>query len=114
MKPTTSGDAMLVEAVALCRNQECGWRSCNPFLPANPPALLENAQATVIGHPKLPAGRDPKDIGNFVLIDHQNGEYSLLVHMKPGSVLVHSGSHVMQGQRIGAIGFAGDRICIIP
>ena len=40
------------------------------------------------GHPKLPAGKDPKDIGNFVLIDHQNGEYSLLVHMKPGSVIV--------------------------
>jgi murein DD-endopeptidase MepM/ murein hydrolase activator NlpD len=25
-------------------------------------------------------------IGNFVLIDHEDGAYSLLVHMKPGSV----------------------------
>jgi murein DD-endopeptidase MepM/ murein hydrolase activator NlpD len=43
-----------------------------------------------------------------VLIDHENGEYSLLVHMKPGSVLVRSGDRVKQGQQVGAIGFAGD------
>jgi hypothetical protein len=71
---------------------------------------FENAKATVIGHPKLPAGKNPKDIGNFVLIDHEDGEYSLLVHMKPGSVLVRSGDHVKQGQKIAAIGFAGDSI----
>jgi len=75
-----------------------------------PDNWFENAQATVIGHPKLPAGGDPKDIGNFALIDHENGEYSLLVHMKPGSVLVRSGDRVRQGQKVGAIGFAGDSI----
>jgi hypothetical protein len=75
-----------------------------------PDNWFENAQATMIGHPKLSAGKDPKDIGNFVLIDHENGEYSLLVHMKPGSVLVSSGDHVKQGQKVGAIGFAGDSI----
>ena len=73
-----------------------------------PENWFENAQATMIGHPKLPAGKDPKDIGNFVLINHENGEYSLLVHMKPGSVLVRSGDRVKQGQKVGAIGFAGD------
>ena len=75
-----------------------------------PDNWFENAQATVIGYPKLPSGKDPKDIGNFVLIDHENGEYSLLVHMKPGSVLVRSGDRVKQGQKVGAIGFAGDSI----
>jgi hypothetical protein len=75
-----------------------------------PDNWFEDAEGARIGHPNLPAGKDPKDIGNFVLIDHDNGEYSLLVHMKPGSVLVHSGDHVSQGQRIGAIGFAGDSI----
>jgi len=64
----------------------------------------------MIGHPKLTAGKDPKDIGNFVLIDHEDGEYSLLVHMKPGSVRVRSGDRVKQGQMVGAIGFAGDSI----
>ena len=75
-----------------------------------PENWFEDAGATRIGHPKLPAGKDPKDIGNFVLIDHQNGEYSLLVHMKPGSVIVKRGDHVELGQLVGRIGFAGDSI----
>jgi hypothetical protein len=69
-----------------------------------------DAEGKRIGHPKLAADKDPKDIGNFVLIDHENGEYSLLVHMKPGSVSLRSGDRVKQGQKIGAIGFAGDSI----
>jgi hypothetical protein len=75
-----------------------------------PENWFEDARATRIGRPKLPAGKDPKDIGNFVLIDHQNGEYSLLVHMKPGSVIVNPGDRVQPGQHVGRIGFAGDSI----
>jgi murein DD-endopeptidase MepM/ murein hydrolase activator NlpD len=75
-----------------------------------PDNWFEDARATRIGHPKLPAEKDPKNIGNFVLIDHGDGEYSLLVHMKPGSVTVHPGDHVGQGQPVGEIGFTGDSI----
>jgi len=75
-----------------------------------PENWFEDAKATQIGHPKLPLGKDPKDIGNFVLLDHQNGEYSLLVHMKAGSVTVRAGDRVRQGQVVGGIGFAGDSI----
>ena len=75
-----------------------------------PENWFEDAKATKIGHPKLPADKDPKDIGNFVLIDHQNGEYSLLVHMKAGSVIVKPGDRVQPGQPVGRIGFAGDSI----
>lgn len=71
---------------------------------------FEDAKATKIGHPRLPAGKDSKDIGNFVLIDHQNGEYSLLVHLKPGSVAVRPGDRVQAGQPVGHIGFSGDSI----
>jgi Peptidase family M23 len=71
---------------------------------------FEDTKATKIGYPKLPPGKDPKDIGNFVLLDHQNGEYSLLVHMKAGSVTVRPGDRVRQGQVLGRIGFAGDSI----
>jgi len=46
--------------------------------------------------------------GNFVVIDHGNGEYSHFDHMKPGSVRVKSGDQVKQGDQIGAIGFSGD------
>jgi hypothetical protein len=55
-------------------------------------------------------GRDPKGLGNFVLIDHGDGEYSLLLHMQPGSVLVKKGERVAMGQSIGRIGFSGDAI----
>ena len=75
-----------------------------------PDNQFKDAEATAIAHPKLPPGKDPKDIGNYVLIDHGNGEFSLLVHMKPGSVKVKRGDHVAQGQEIGAIGFAGDSL----
>ena len=45
-----------------------------------------------------------------MLIDHQNGEYTLLVPMKPGSVVVKAGDRVQPGQPLGRIGFAGDSI----
>jgi hypothetical protein len=57
---------------------------------------------------ELPEGVDPVGLGNHVTIDHGNGEFSILVHMKPGSVAVKKGDGVSQGQQIGAIGFSGD------
>jgi Peptidase family M23 len=75
-----------------------------------PENRFEDAKAAKIGYPKIPEGKDPKDIGNLVLVDHLNGEYSLLVHMKPGSVIVKPGDHVAQGQQVGRIGFTGDSI----
>jgi Peptidase family M23 len=46
--------------------------------------------------------------GNYVVIDHGNGEFSYFAHMKPGSVRVKKDDRVRQGQPIGQIGFAGD------
>ena len=46
--------------------------------------------------------------GNYVVLDHGNGEFSYFAHMRPGSVRVKKGDHVQQGQQIGEIGFAGD------
>lgn len=75
-----------------------------------PDSWFEDEKATKIGYPKLAPGKDPKDIGNFVLIDHLDGEYSLVVHLKPGSVAVKAGERVRQGQQVGQIGFSGDSI----
>jgi hypothetical protein len=75
-----------------------------------PDNQFANAAATSIVYPHLPPGKDPQDLGNHVLIDHGNGEFSLLLHMKPGSVTVKAGDPVAQGQEIGAIGFTGDAI----
>ncbi len=46
--------------------------------------------------------------GNYVVLDHGNGEFSYFAHMKTGSVRVKAGDHVTQGQQIGELGFAGD------
>lgn len=45
--------------------------------------------------------------GNCVFIDHLNGEYSFLVHLKKGSVIVKEGEIVKKGQPIGQVGNSG-------
>lgn len=45
--------------------------------------------------------------GNCVVIDHLNGEYSFLVHLKKGSVRVREGEMVTQGQPVGEVGNSG-------
>jgi hypothetical protein len=45
--------------------------------------------------------------GNCVILDHHNGEYSLLAHLRENSVGVTVGEDVRRGQMIGQIGFSG-------
>lgn len=46
--------------------------------------------------------------GNCVLIDHGNGEYSLLAHLQPGSLRVKAGAKVKAGDPIGLCGNSGN------
>ena len=50
--------------------------------------------------------------GNYVLIDHGNGEFSMLAHMKQGSVGVAAGDAVKRGQKIGEMGMSGDAFLV--
>ena len=45
--------------------------------------------------------------GNYIQIDHLNGETSILAHLKKGSVLVFAGDTVVKGQEIGQAGNSG-------
>ena len=45
--------------------------------------------------------------GNYVIIDHLNGETSILAHLKKGSIIVSSGDTVTKGQEIGKAGNSG-------
>ena len=56
----------------------------------------------------LPEYRNGGDPGNLVVIDHGNGEFSMIGHMKLGSVRVKVGDRVSQGQVIGLMGNSGD------
>jgi murein DD-endopeptidase MepM/ murein hydrolase activator NlpD len=45
--------------------------------------------------------------GNYVVIDHGNGEYSLFAHLVPGSLQVRAGQPVGMGQILGLCGNTG-------
>jgi murein DD-endopeptidase MepM/ murein hydrolase activator NlpD len=48
--------------------------------------------------------------GNYVVIDHGNGEFSRLAHLKPGSVKVAPGDKVRAGQPIAQVGTSGSSL----
>lgn len=45
--------------------------------------------------------------GNYVIIDHRNGEFSLMAHIVPGSFRVRVGQTVAMGQELGLCGNSG-------
>lgn len=54
---------------------------------------------------EYPNGGDP---GNHVIIDHGNGEFSMIAHLKQGSVRIKVGDKVKAGTPIGQLGNSGD------
>ena len=46
--------------------------------------------------------------GNYIMIDHLNGEYSLLAHFKKGTIIVSVGDTVINGQEVGKAGNSGN------
>lgn len=70
---------------------------------------MENSIAdnTVVG--VEPEGLSEDEIaGNYVLIDHLNGEFSMLAHFKQGTIIVNVGDAVVQGQELGKAGNSGN------
>jgi|HubBroStandDraft_6_1064221.scaffolds.fasta_scaffold57126_1 murein DD-endopeptidase MepM/ murein hydrolase activator NlpD len=47
---------------------------------------------------------DSAALGNYVVIDHGNGEFSFLAHLERGSVTVTRGQHVRPGDPVGRCG----------
>ena len=57
----------------------------------------------------LPGERDRSvGVGNAIIIDHQNGEYSLLCHFKHNSIKIKVGDTLKQGAVIGLCGNTGN------
>jgi len=46
-------------------------------------------------------------LGNGLVIDHGNAEFSLLGHMRQGSLLVRQGQRVEAGEKVGKVGNSG-------
>ncbi len=59
-------------------------------------------------HDNIPGKRNKKDIpGNYVVIDHGNGEFSMLAHFRQGSVQVRKNQKVSTGDLLGQCGNSG-------
>jgi len=57
----------------------------------------------------LPGERDRSvGVGNAIIIDHQNGEYSLICHFKYNSIKVKVGDKIKQGGVLGLCGNTGN------
>ncbi|OIQ74567.1 putative peptidase [mine drainage metagenome] len=57
--------------------------------------------------PKSALSADPDGMGNYVIIQHANGEYSMLLHLEAGSIKVRPGQMVKEGDELGSVGFSG-------
>jgi murein DD-endopeptidase MepM/ murein hydrolase activator NlpD len=47
-------------------------------------------------------------VGNYVMIDHGGGEFSLYAHLQPGSIRVRVGDRVARGDLVGRLGSSGN------
>jgi murein DD-endopeptidase MepM/ murein hydrolase activator NlpD len=50
--------------------------------------------------------------GNYVLVDHGSGVFSLVCHLRQGSVKVKAGDRVRRGETVGRVGFSGSAITL--
>lgn len=56
----------------------------------------------------VPEFRGAGDPGNHVIIDHGDGEFTMVAHLMAGSLRVAAGQRVAQGDALGRLGNSGD------
>lgn len=77
------------------------------------PILAPGAGTVVVALDSLP-DQQPGQMdganaaGNHVIVDHGNGEFSLMAHLRRGSVAVRAGQPVTAGQTVGECGNSGN------
>lgn len=85
----------------------------NPDFPSYGQPVVADARGVVViavdGVPdNTPGSNNVYDMhGNFVVIDHENGEFSLFAHLMPGTVRVQPGMPIAAGTEIGRCGNSG-------
>ena len=77
------------------------------------PVLAPGAGSVVEAVDGIPDNRpsnmnQTQALGNHVIIDHGNGEYSFIAHFKNGTVLAKQGQRVGQGDQLGECGNSGN------
>lgn len=76
---------------------------------------LAPADGTVVGvensiEDNEPVGKmnEKQPLGNYVILDHGNGEFSYLAHFKYDSIIVKEGDKVQKGDLLGLVGNSGN------
>jgi hypothetical protein len=73
-------------------------------------SLLKNIFSSIFNRPKKRSDFS-KFGGNYIVLRNDEGNiFSLLAHLKSGSVLVHKGDSVVEGQQLGLVGNSGTSI----
>ncbi len=91
----------VVAAVSTIPESDSDFRRQGEAIEAYQQRVLEN-QAKL-----LEAGIE-KAAGNYLVIDHGNGEFSFYAHLKTGSLKVEKGTKVERGQPIAQLGTSGN------
>ncbi|MGZ5937504.1 MAG: M23 family metallopeptidase, partial [Rhizomicrobium sp.] len=47
-------------------------------------------------------------VGNYVMLDHGHGEFSLYAHLQPNNIRVRVGDHLKAGEVLGKLGSSGN------
>jgi murein DD-endopeptidase MepM/ murein hydrolase activator NlpD len=66
-------------------------------------AVENNVEDNIIG-----TTNTKQQFGNFIIIDHLNGEFSFMEHFKKSSIIVSIGDTVIKGQELGKAGNSGN------
>jgi murein DD-endopeptidase MepM/ murein hydrolase activator NlpD len=75
---------------------------------ASPPVVDGISDSDLVSGPPDPGPDLRQAFGNHVVIDHGEGVYSCLAHLKAGSVEVTPGHPVAQGQAMGELASSGN------
>lgn len=76
------------------------------------PVVAPGAGVVVTAEKNVPDNTPPEENlaqpgGNYIVIDHENGEFSILGHFRQGSIVVNVGDRVASGQLLGYCGNSG-------
>ncbi|MHA1433607.1 MAG: M23 family metallopeptidase [Candidatus Heimdallarchaeota archaeon] len=80
---------------------------CYDGIADNPSSLKSLSQEELINYISND-GYEPTVAGNYVIIQHENNEYSFYAHIIKGEVKVKKGDKIKQGQVIGLLGNSGN------
>lgn len=100
-------------SIASNRSMRIGGRGGNTGYPAYGQTIVADGPGVILvavdGIPDNVPGTVNKydQHGNYVIIDHENGEFSLMAHFIPGSLKVRAGQRVTAGTPLGQCGNSG-------